>query len=349
MRRVCQFLLVSVFIWSAFFGLVVSSSSAADLPKLVTMTSYKTGSFGYVATSGFREAIEQKTPMKARVEPYDSDPSRILPLKTGEAELSILTGSSGCAISYGLGDFGKKEWGPQPLRQVWRGNELYLSLATREDSGISQPKDLKGKRIPNVPGWAAGMLCIEATMAFGQVTWKDVKKVPLGGYIQQLQALQEGVIDVAWAATVTPKMKEIASGPRGLKWVALPHDDAEGWKRMQEVAPWLNPVVAKKGTGITGPTEIATYPYSLWTWDHIDADVIYHIVKSLDQGYDIFKGMHPFLKYWTVEGAVQNPSPVPYHEGAIRYFKEAGVWTSAMDQWQEQQLKDFKARQAAFK
>ena len=35
--------------------------------------------------------------------------------------------------------------------------------------------------------------------------------------------------------------------------------------------------------------------------------------------------------------------------GAIRYFKEAGVWTPEMDKWQAEQLKAFEARVAKFK
>ena len=94
---------------------------------------------------------------------------------------------------------------------------------------------------------------------------------------------------------------------------------------------------------------MGTYPYSLWAYDNADPDVIYAVVKAMDEGFDIYKGMHKAMPAWTIKGAVSNPSPVPYHDGAIRYFKEAGVWTPEMDQWQAKQLKAFEARKAAAK
>ena len=95
--------------------------------------------------------------------------------------------------------------------------------------------------------------------------------------------------------------------------------------------------------------EIDQYPYSIWAYDSVDADVIYSVVKSMHKGFDIYKDMHKAMPKWNINQAVKDPSPVPYHEGAIRYYKEAGVWTPEMDKWQAEQLELFKKRQAAFK
>jgi len=346
-RFVCIFLIGS-FILTSLLVQIIPQASAEDLPKMIAITSYPVGSFAYIATSGFREAIEQNTPMKARVEPYGNDPSRIIPLKNKESEITMLTGATGVCVSHGKGDFSKKEWGPQPIRQVWRGNEIYMSMITRGDSDIYYPKDLKGKRVPFIPGFAAGNLTVESFLAFANLTWDDVEKVPVGGFIDQVKAVQEGITDAGYAGTITATVQEIASGPHGLRWVQVPSQDKEGWKRLQEVSPWELPALVKDPPGMKGSVEMYTYPYGLWCWDNASEDVIYHIVKAMHKGYDSFKDMHSILKSWTIEQAVKNPTPVPYHEGAIRYFKEAGVWTADMDKWQQEQLDAFNKRQAAF-
>ncbi len=351
MKRAASPVLVLAVFGLVFYPSIDPPAWGGELPKMITFTSYKVGSLGYTITSGFREAIEKQTPMKVRVEPYDTDVARMLPLKTKESELSLLTGATGTCASHGIAEFGTKEWGPQPLRQVWRGQTLYLSLITRGDSGIKHPKDLKGKRIPYVPGWPAGMLSIEGAMAFGNVTWADVQKVPVSVYVDQLNAVVEGKVDVAWAATVTPTVKELDAGPHKAGWVLLPHADKAGWERLQKVAPFLTPAICKKAPGLPAgqSMEVGQYPYSLWAYDHVDADIVYAVVKALDKGYETFKGMHADLVEWTIQNAVKDPSPVPFHEGAIKYFKEAGVWTPDMDKWQERQLREFQARVAAFK
>ncbi|MBU2548207.1 MAG: TAXI family TRAP transporter solute-binding subunit [Proteobacteria bacterium] len=327
------------------------AASAADLPKMITFTSYTVGSLGYTITSGFREAIEKKTTMKVRVEPYGTDVARLLPLKTGESEIGIATGATATCASYGIAEFAEKDWGPQPIRQVWRGMTLYLTLVTSADSGIKTAKDLKGKRVPDVPGWPAGMLSIEGVMAFGNISWNDVTKVPCSGYVDQIKGVIEGKNDVCYAATVTPTLKEMEAGPHGVAYVVLPAADTEGWKRLQAKAPWLTPVVCKSAPGLAPgqSVEMGTYPYSLWSYESASPDVIYAVVKAMDEGFDIYKGMHKAMPAWNLKGAVSNPSPVPYHEGAIRYYKEKGVWTPEMDKWQAEQLKAFEARKAAAK
>lgn len=350
MKRSAFILIAVCFLFTSFFIQGIPQALAKDLPKLITFTSYKVGSLGYTITSGFREAIEKKTPMKVRVEPYGTDVSRMLPLKSGESEIGIATGATGTCVSYGIAEFSTKEWGPQPLRQVWRGMSLYIGLITRGDSGIKYPDDLKGKRIPSVPGWPAGMLGIEGIMAFGNLTWDDVTKVMCSGYIDQLKGVIEGKVDICFGATVTPTVKEIEAGPHKVGYVIMPHNDKEGWARLHKVAPWITPRVCKRAPGLKkgDSFDYGGYPYSLWSYDHTDPDIIYAVVKAMHEGFDIYKGMHKAMAAWNIKQAVKDPSPVPYHEGAIRYFKEAGVWTPEMDKWQAKQLEAFAARLAAF-
>ena len=90
MKRITYILFALAFVMTITLFSVAPGASAGELPKLITFTSYKVGALGYTISSGFREAIERKTTMKVRVEPYDTDVARVLPLKAGESELSIL-------------------------------------------------------------------------------------------------------------------------------------------------------------------------------------------------------------------------------------------------------------------
>lgn len=351
MKKFACIVLSFTLLLAGFHGRGISSATAGDLPQMITFTSYKAGSFGYTATSGFREAIEQLTPMKVRVEPYGTDIARILPLKMGESELTLVTGATGTCASYGLVDFAGKEWGPQPIRTVWRGMTLFCSSVVRGDSGLKYMQDLKGKRVPWVPGWSSGNTIMEAYLAFGDMTWEDVVKVPMSGYVDCIKGVMEGKVDIAIAATITSAVKELNAGPHKAGWIRLPHDDKAAWERMQAIAPWLTPAVCSKAPGLPeGETmEIDQYPYSIWAYDSVNPDVIYAVVRAMHKGFDIYKDMHKAMPKWNIKQAVADPSPVPFHDGAIRYYKEAAVWTPEMDKWQAEQVRSFEKRAAAFK
>ncbi|WP_027389403.1 TAXI family TRAP transporter solute-binding subunit [Chrysiogenes arsenatis] len=54
-------------------------------------------------------------------------------------------------------------------------------------------------------------------------------------------------------------------------------------------------------------------------------DVAYALVKSVFEGLDNFKRLHPALGHLTKESMASDAITIPLHPGALRYFKEAGL------------------------
>jgi TRAP-type uncharacterized transport system substrate-binding protein len=48
-------------------------------------------------------------------------------------------------------------------------------------------------------------------------------------------------------------------------------------------------------------------------------------MKALFDNKDRVKSIHPSLAKFSVESVSRNPTTVPLHPGAIRYYREAGV------------------------
>lgn len=97
--------------------------------------------------------------------------------------------------------------------------------------------------------------------------------------------------------------------------------------------------------------ESATGSSLIWTAKDRDDFLIYNIVKAFDQGYDLYKDVHAVLIDYTIKNATDpNKIPsIPYHSGAIAYFKEKGLWTADLEKWQAQQLKTLDDQVAAWK
>ena len=172
---------------------------------------------------------------------------------------------------------------------------------------------------------------VTAYLSFGGLTWDDVTKVEFSGFSASWKGIINNQVDAAFASTVTPLSKQLAASPRGVRWITLPHGDDAGWKRLHAAAPYFLKHMATVGSEISKdkPWEGSTYSYPiLVTNDTQSADEVHALVKAMVEGYDDYKGGAPGAKGWAL--ASQNFQWVlPFHEGAIRYFKEAGVWTDA--------------------
>jgi hypothetical protein len=110
----------------------------------------------------------------------------------------------------------------------------------------------------------------------------------------------------------------------------MPHDDQAGWARVSKIGPHFLKHKATCGAGLTSnPSELANYPYPIFmAYDTQSADVIHGVTKAMITHYDTYKDAAPGVAGFELKR--QNRQWVlPYHAGAVRAIKEAGVWTDA--------------------
>lgn len=307
------------------------AAGAADggLPDKMTWTAYGTTASGYAQSVAVGDALNKAHGVKMRVIPGKNDVSRMAPLRDGQADYC----ACGAAAYFGQEAaflFASEEWGPQPLRVVMTAiGANGLALATAKDAGVETMADLKGKRVSWVVAGDALNWNAAANMAFAGLTWDDVEKVEVSGFKASIDAIINGQSDAAFMSTVTPHAQRLAASPRGIHWPPLPHDDAEGWERLQAAQPIALKHVITKGADISEESPLIgyTYPYPiLVTNSDQDADEVYAVIKAIHENFDKFKDSAPGADGWSMD----NQSMVwgiPYHEGAVRFFKEQGMWT----------------------
>ena len=319
----------------------VSMAGEVKLPKQLTWTAYGTTSSGYAQSVAIGNMLKNKHGTTVAVKPGKNDISRMTPLKNGKADycacgIASYFGSEGVAL------FASAAWGPQPIRVLMTSiGSSGLGVGSAKDAKIMVPADLKGKRVAWIRGGDALNVGVTAYLSFGGLTWDDVEKVEFSGFSASWKAIINNQVDAAFASTVTPLSKQLAASPRGVRWITLPHDDAAGWKRLHAVAPYFLKHMATVGSEVSKdkPWEGSTYSYPiLVTNASQSADEVYSLVKAMVEGYDDYKDGAPGAKGWALES--QNFEWVlPLHEGAIRYFKERGVWTDAAQKHTEGLIK----------
>ncbi len=330
---------------AAVAALLVTGSVAAQdikVPQSLTMTAYDTGSSGFNMAVALGKMFKEKHGTELRVLPAGNDIARLAPLKAGRAQTSAM-GVGVYFAQEAVFEFGSKDWGPQPLRLMLASTSCNgLSLGVAKDAGVKQIKDLKGKRVGHVVGSPALNQNALAVLAYGGLTKNDVKIVEFSNYGAMWKGIVNNEIDAAFASTISGQSREVDASPRGLVWPPAPAGDKVAWERVRKVGPYFYPHKVTCGSGglsKDNPVELPAYPYPIFmAYASQPVDVIYAITKSMIVNYDAYKAGAPGAD--GLELKRQNLTwVVPYHDGAIKAFKEAGVWTPAAQSHQDMLVK----------
>ncbi|MGE4148571.1 MAG: TAXI family TRAP transporter solute-binding subunit, partial [Hyphomicrobiaceae bacterium] len=163
---------------AASLGLPMASASAAEvkLPKAISWTAYGTTSSGYAQSVGLGQMLKKRFGVDLRIIPGKNDVSRMAPMRVGQTQICAC-GIAAYFAQEGVLMFAEKSWGPQRIynlfNNVGRNGQQAMTAA---DAGILKVSDLKGKRVTFVKGAPALNTNMTAMLAFGGLTWADVKK-----------------------------------------------------------------------------------------------------------------------------------------------------------------------------
>jgi TRAP transporter TAXI family solute receptor len=318
-----------------------ASAQSIKLPATLTLTAYDTGSSGFNIVVAVGKAMKDKHNTDVRVLPAGNDVARLAPVKGGRAQASAM-GIGVFFAQEGVFEFAVRDWGPQPLRLILASSDCNaISLGVAKDTGVKQIKDLKGKRVGMVVGSPALNQNAFAVLAFAGLTKGDVKLVEFSSYGAMWKGILNNEVDAAIASTISGQAKEAEASPRGLHYPPTPAGDKAGWARLNQIGPYYAPHKATCGVGVSAqnPVELPNYPYPIFTaYASQSAEVVHGIATSMIANYDAYKDGAPGAA--GLELKRQNFTWVlPYHEGAVKAFKEAGVWKPGHEAHNQKALK----------
>ncbi len=202
-----------------------------------------------------------------------------------------------------------------------------MHVVTIEGTGIEKMADLKGKRVSTgSPGSATEVMAFRVIEAAGLDKDKDMKRERLG-VAESVNAIKDKKIDAFfWVGGIpTAAVTDLAATP-GVKLKLIDHS---------EVVAKMN---AKYGDlYATGKIQKGAYPSydkdnaiaEVWnivvTGDKMSNDEAYNIVKTLVEKKADLVAVHKEAESFSLENQKQAKSPIPFHPGALKYFKEKGV------------------------
>ena len=343
---------------AAILASTLSASAAAGggLPKSVSWTAYGTTSLGYANGVAIGNVLKKNYDTEVRLVPGKNDVSRLVPVEQGKVDLCAC-GAAAILAQEGVFDFGKKRWGPQRILNIFNNAKLAngTTLALANDIGVKTLSDLKGKRMAWVRGSPALNVNLEGFLAFGGLTWDDVTKVEFPGWKQANDGVINGQADAVIVSTSSPHLQRLAASPRGSIHPTTPHADKEGWARAKAVAPWWLPRQVSVGINMESnfqdkvPYDGMGYPYPAYlTYADRSEDFIYELTKAVVSHSEEIKAALKGAGGYGIKSQVFDWA-LPYHPGAIKYFKEVEGWGAKEDAHNARLLKRQDVLAAAWK
>ena len=224
---------------------------------------------------------------------------------------------------------GKGVWEGKPavtsLRLIANLYPESVHIVARKGAGIKTVADLKGKRVALDEPGSGTLINARTILAAYGIKESDIKPE----YIKPNQAgdkLKDGALDAFFFTGGAPAgaIAELASSGAGIELVSIDGAAADAIRKADGFfAADVIPADTYKGIGAVKTLAVGAQ----WvTSDKADANTVYEIVKALfsDAGQKAMGAGHAKGKYITKENAVQGAG-IPFHPGAAKFYKEAGV------------------------
>ncbi|MFC2032257.1 TAXI family TRAP transporter solute-binding subunit [Chloroflexota bacterium] len=348
--KVIAFILVLIFTLVAVWGCTTTPepTPTPKIPESLSIAAYEVGGGTYLQVAALGEGILKKFGTRVRNVPVGTATARLNMVRTGQTDFGATVDHLNC--QEGIYDFSNLEWGPQPIRILYQvARQSAFTFVTRGDSGIVTGADIKGKKVAWPTASPFTQKATEAFLAFFNLTKDDVELVEMRSIISMFQSVIDGTTDGTIMDNSGSKAYELEASPAGIHYIEVPAADKEGWARMKAIQPIYSPINCKFGAGLseTNMKELATVPHpTYYVMEDTDEELAYSIVKMMVESFDEYKDITMAMQWYVLEDCVATDLPNPYHSGAIKYFKEKGVWTEQLQKNQDELVARQKALRA---
>lgn len=241
-------------------------------------------------------------------------------LESGEIQF----GMANAAISY-FAVKGLEEWQrPYEVRTVATLAPNVGLFVTLKSTGIQSISDLKGKRVVLGPAGAGFEYFLRPLLAAHGLSYDDLT-VLNGSYLTAADMLADGKADAAFMGGAIP-IPAVVQLCASQDVVFLPFAD-DAVEKLKEY-PFYFPVTipADKYSDLDRDFQgINVGSMQLISHANVDEDLVYHFTKIMYEHRDEIAAKHPAGKAINPKNVVRDTG-TPFHPGAIRYYREAGIW-----------------------
>jgi TRAP transporter TAXI family solute receptor len=324
---------------SKFIGTVAGVATAAFLLgavnpaqakiKRITIGSNPQGSVYFLLASGFSKLFQEKMGIKANAQPHAGSSVYLPLMNVGEITLGMNSSlDSGMAWS-AVAPYKTSTKNVRSIARVWILPYAYM---VKESSGIKTLADLRGKRV--VVKFKTNVSLAQANrtiLSSAGLSMNDITSVESGGVVASIGMVVRGRVDAAPIATGMPQLRKAhATVPGGLRIIPIGPlgTDAFLSKGMAGLYT-VKQKNSKRKPFIKGDITIAAFDSYLNSGTQVSDEDAYKMAKAVYENWKQLQKDYPPLRGTPQKGLTPANNPIPYHPGAVKYYKEVGIYSAA--------------------
>lgn len=315
-------------------GLAATGPAAAQ--KAIRFGTSSIGSSFYANAVAMSQLIQKHAGINVTVEPVGGSAANLFGIAAGRVDLAMSNSGASYDAVHAQSIYKKRI----PLRLLIQGNPTLRWIFVRKGADITGPKDLLGKTVATrrrpLPELQQVM---DAVVKVYKLPASKIKQVSSNTTGELARAFRAGTIDAAsFPFALRQPIATKLFADNVIAPLAVPKDMFEKIKAALPDKFSVLEVPANNFKNQPKPFLALKMTTQLLAIAGTSDEEAYQVTKAILGHHAEFVEMNPAARPWTVANTLKD-AKVPFHPGAIRYFKEIGKWTPALEKLQEKLLK----------
>ena len=314
--------------------LAAAVAAPASAQKAITLGTSSIGSSFYVVSIAIAKMASKHEKMNVSVESVGGSHANMFGIARGKIDFATANSSAVYDLYNGNKPF-KKAF---DVRLVAQGHPTLRWFISTKRSGITRLKQIDGKTISSIrrplPELKEIMDAMQTVFSM-----KDIKHVASSTSRELDGQLRAGTVDGA-LMPFSLRQPVITKLFRDDMIEPLILNDADFDKVFAALPPKFFKLVVPANNFKNQPKAFPVLGLNavMVTSKKMDNDTVYRMLRSFMNHQKEFSTFHGAAKFWNPQRATLSP-PVPFHPGAIKYYKEVGMWTPKLAALQAKLLK----------
>jgi hypothetical protein len=304
-------------------GLTVFAAPPASAMRFLSFGTGSPAGTYYFLGAGFASIINNNVPgVRVAAESTAASTENARLMIRGEMEM-------GLACMGTLKDLKDQGMDVDQVRLVAVGHTSDTHWIVRKESAIQSIADFKGKVIGVGPAGSATLnIYSKKHLETGWgLTFDDFSPKYIS-FAEVTRGIRDNTIDAGIIAAGAP-LASVMELARDIP-IRLIETEPAALQKLRATYSNVVPLIIPAGTyeGIDKDVHTYTLPQMWLCRTDLDEDLVYKIIKAVYEHEEEKNAIHPLAKMYNVKNAFRGSPGVPvgFHPGAIKYYKEKGIW-----------------------